>query len=498
MTTPTKNILSFAEILCVLLCIGCYQENIANAGFSTLWQIEDAKGIALSCEMLNASHVRISITDAKGYITQYGATCENGNFETEDWDIAAGEGLVVATLEDEEETVIAEVKEFTFVFSSGKSANALPVLVFVVSDSLLQERGSTINLSVHVSDSRNPVNICESSGTAFFSFILTDASGRIYELNDAPCRGTFNLATRLPTIATPGKALLEVVFRNSRFKEIDRRSLDVVISKDNIVSISVRISPPVKTMGGDVGITWQWTSDGHPLTEEDCNQIGIDYALIYIWDESLQSWWTDPITASAPCSAFDHAYDDALFGNDIYSGIYISRFLPPGRYKLSLGFYRVSGNNDRSFGSDVLVRFDSNIGGSFSDFSIGNHNIFVTDLSEPISSRGAVRIFPDWEKDDMNSAPVCGKDIKKMGVVLESEKGPASSLKLSNPIACSDELYFDNLPKLKHPYRATIYGLDSMGQMLRLGMCENIYPKDLSDADMSYHCLVSVLPPKKT
>ena len=110
-------------------------------------------------------------------------------------------------------------------------------------------------------------------------------------------------------------------------------------------------------IGGDSSLTWEWKIGEDAFTIEDCREWGIDYVTLWVWNDAAQDWWYDPVNYKAPCDAMNHLNDDAVWGDTVYSGLFIEDFLPAGQYEFLLGFYQ---EVDAAVGeADVLLFYDS-------------------------------------------------------------------------------------------------------------------------------------------
>lgn len=490
----------FSAVLSATLLPGCLGNGRVDAGFIAYWSFADENETPLTCEMLKADRVVLEIVDTRGVSHSYEAPCDILPFATKEWEIAAGIGEVNASLQNRSGAVIAAVDSFSFQFAAGRSANVLPEITFVVPDDQLAVLGPHVDISLQLTAGNGLSVSCDTIGTGFLSFTLRDSSGTLIELGAAPCDTFVDFAADMPTVPAPGNAALEIAFRNPSFVRVDTQTFDVQLALGDVGfgPLMVPVHPHVTE--GDAGITWQWTAAAAPLDEAACADADIDYGALYIRDDVTETWWTDPARLTAPCAAFDHADDDAVFGRDVYSGIFLNPFLPQGAYTLFLGLFR-NAASDRALGADVLAAFDTampdNVDGPdgtlLADTASGT-NLLLSNLSEFSLPSGDLRILLGWENGaGFDSCAVSG--VSEMGVYLQSAFGPATSLRLSDAYACEDTLLFDRLPKTTEPYTLAVYGLDGEGRMRWYQSCEDLFPEALPNAAQppGYRCDVSLL-----
>ncbi len=476
----------------------CLGDGRVNAGFSVSWTIEDADGALQSCDMLGADRVSVTALDAEGEGHTYRATCEAGSFETPEWEIATGEGTVSAVLEDEGGLALAEVPGFAVEFAGGRNANALPVLRFVVPAEVTESLGPRVDISLQLDAGNGAPVQCENLGTGFLSFALTDAAGTLFELGASPCDASVFFSTKLSRVPAPGKASLEVAFRTPSFKRIADQTVPLELALGDVVIGPLKLLVQPRAAWGDSGISWQWTyKDAFP-DDAACGALGFDYAVLYVRDDASKTWWTDPLRLIAPCAAYDHPGDDAVFGTDAYAGVFATNALPSGDYHLSLAWFRKSGAQE-ALGADTLAAFDlANPGnddgpnGTLRVDAQGGVNRLTTDLSKIVEKQGDLTVSLSWENDAEGHTACLQTGVVQMGAYLESAYGPASSLLLSDAYGCQDVLRFPGLPKAAEPYSLAVYGVDGEGRMRWYAYCTDLFPATMGDSSRptGYPCLV--------
>jgi hypothetical protein len=490
-----------------LLILHCTGNGLADAGFVALWRIENEAEEPLSCDALNADHVRFEITDANKVSHIYRAPCENMQWETDDWEIAVGPGTVAVSIRTDGDLVIASADPIGFDFVLGKMSNRLPDTLFVITDEMLDNIRPSITVSTELQDVDGNRVSCESAGISYFSFTLTDSTGRMFELGDAPCDIGVRIRAKLNSFPSKGAAELEIAFRSATFFRVSQTTVKVDMPNGDAVfgPIPLRVTP--RTLTGNAGILWTWTLDGKPLDSKTCTDLGIDYAALFVWDDLLEFWWTDPKRLVLPCAAFDHADDDSLFGEDEYSGFYIPNFGGAGEYSLFLGFYRQYKTDPvmNTLSSDDLVAYDDAYPGkqgglsgillSNDETSLGV-NQMNTELDANLSQKGTVIVSLSFELNketgEVGSCPQ--KPISEMGFLLNNAAGPATSLRVSQTFACQDAVSYWDLPIVERPYTLVTYGMNDRGIISWYGVCDGLVPEiDTGLSILPHPCILSLI-----
>jgi hypothetical protein len=487
----------------------CTDDGVVDAGFIASWQIEDEYGEPLDCSVLNAGHVTIEITDSNEVSHVFRAPCSEMRLETDDWEIAVGKGTILVSIRTESDLVIVSAEPVDFNFVSGKIANQLPDFLFIIPDEILGDTGPKIDIEATLQDSSGRAVTCESVGAAFFSFTLTDSSGKMVELGNIPCSNSQNrFHTKLKTNPKAGAAELEIAFRSATFIRVYQTTTHVEIPYGDMELGPIPLIVTPRTLAGNAGIVWKWTMNGEPLNDKTCEDLGIDYAAVFVWDEALQFWWTDPTRLRFPCSAFDHEDDDSLFGEDEYSGFYIPNFAEPGNYRLFLGFYRkysIDGIAMNTLGSDDLVAYDeaypdneSGPSGTLlhnSELDLGINQL-ATELSEHVNhDLGVLEISLFFELNETGAVDSClPAAVSQMGLLVTNEAGPATSSVLSETVECPGMVSYWDLPVVDKPYTLVTYGLNDQNAMSWYAICDGLVPEVATGLPMISHlCILSLI-----
>jgi hypothetical protein len=104
-----------------------------SAGFSWTWEVVDyATDAKITCEAAGAYYTVIQITDSESVSHEIWWYCEDGEGETDSWDIATGPAKVTASLVTWEESVLSKTDAFDFEFESGELRNDLGHVIFPV------------------------------------------------------------------------------------------------------------------------------------------------------------------------------------------------------------------------------------------------------------------------------------------------------------------------------------------------------------------------------
>ena len=489
-----------------LWILGCADEGRVYAGFSATWVLKSETGQRLTCEDIRAEWVRFDITDADGARHPFDAPCRDYAFETAEWEIAVGTAQVAVTVRGEgnETSVLAAAEPFAVSFVSGAVGNRLPEIVLVSYVDGPEPAAPRWDFSVSLQDESGEPVVCQQIGAAFLSFTAEDSDGRVHFLGSAPCRPTVAFGVQLEEAPSAGPAQLEIAFRDTAFRRFDQ--IDVVVDVlpgDAVYSLTLPVA--MRTTGGDAGLTWRWTRNGDPLDEQTCAALGIDYGRVYVFDTNVGSWWTESELLTAPCAAFDHPADEAVFGSESYAGIFSSAFLPAGDHRLSLVLFRRSSGEDGA-DADVAVYFDEAVPGDTTGLSgtllatpPDRTNLLVSEVGEILTGAGTLSVHLDWESPHTGTVGDCSAaGVAVVGAALQSDFGPAASLSLSEPGPCTNRLLFSGLPRLPdNLYTLIVYGLNDDGAMKWYDRCDALMPESVGadGAPSGYWCIVEAALP---
>ena len=472
-----------------------------DAGFSAVWNIRTDDGLPLTCERIRAERVVFEIEDAKGAVHRYEAPCTSFSYESPEWEVAVGRGTVTASLyrEGDDPAVLATADALEYSFVSGKTANRLPNFSFTVIPEVLSEAAPLWTVTIALNDRAGDTTNCARMGIGFISVTFLDAEGRMYEVGSMPCRASAKMIVRLDEPPAEGLGEMEIAFRAPSYRRVWQWTVgaDAPLG-DAVFDLSVPIS--MYSLGGDASLTWQWRKGEDVLHTADCERLEIDYGRVFIRAlDTMDSWWSAPGAADW-CPAYDRTWDDETFGTDAYSGVYNGAFLPAGDYTLSSVLFRMPEEDD-PLGVAVAARFDvavpggdSGLDGTLIATGEGETNLLVSDLAENPQPRGELLIKLDWENAENGLVGNCETaGVPSMGLLLLSEVGPATTLKLSTTRVCRDEILFSKLPRLEDtPYTLIVYGINMNGNIDWYDRCGALLPELLEEGETpsGYNCLV--------
>ncbi|MCP4606676.1 MAG: hypothetical protein GY847_40240 [Proteobacteria bacterium] len=104
-----------------------------EVGISWSWSIiDDATQEPMTCEQAGAVYARVQITDSEDETHDLEWPCSDMSYETDSWDIAPGEGIVTASLLDENKEPLSQTEPFIFEFKSGEMLNEFDLVEFAV------------------------------------------------------------------------------------------------------------------------------------------------------------------------------------------------------------------------------------------------------------------------------------------------------------------------------------------------------------------------------
>lgn len=455
-----------------------------DAGFSVTWTLQNEAGVPITCELADAAQVRITIVDSEGATHRFTASCNAGEFETSDWIIATGPGQVSAELVSTGGIVLSSLAPYTFDFDSGTLDNDLNPIIFVVSGVEAPAPELAVTVSWQIVGADGSSVDCGSAGATFVRFNLVDASGVTYELGPAPCESTGILTEVVTPVVAPGEASLDAILLNGDRQAIHTSAQTVTVPEGTgaleIGPVVIEVEPV--QVGGDASLTWEWKIGDAYFTAASCEEWGIDYVTLWIWNDTASEWWTDPAFSKMRCDAFDRQTDDAVWGATSYSGLYIEDFLPAGQYNLFLGFY---GEGETEDAEDVLLFYDSagpeepeKDGVLQSDEALTpptNHYVTVFEVDEA-STFGTVRVTIRWQHPETGELTTCEEaGVVDMGFQLTNEDWVASEMDLGLGYGCENTMLFDGLLITGFPYELLVYGV-SAEDALWYGVCTDLVP----------------------
>ncbi len=468
-----------------------------DAGFSVTWTLQNEAGVPITCALADAGQVRITVVDSAGATHRFNPPCSAGTFETNEWVIATGPGQVSAELLSSGGVVLSSLAPFSYDFDSGTLKNELRPIVFTVAGVEAPTPELAVTISWQIATADGTTVTCESAGATFVRFTLVDSIGAAYELGPAPCESEGVLTEIVSPIVAPGEAALDAFLLNSAQEPIHTSAHVVTVPEGEgdleIGKVVIEVEPV--QVGGDASLTWQWKIGDAYFTAADCEEWGIDYVTLWVWNDTASEWWTDPAFSKMRCDAFDRQTDEAVWGATSYSGVYVEDFLPAGQYNLFLGFYAVG---ETEAAEDVLLFYDSagpeepeKDGVLQSDEALTpptNHYVTVFEVDEA-STFGTVRLAIQWQHPETGELTTCEEaGVVDMGYQLTNEDWVASEMDLGLDFGCEDTMLFDGLLITGVPYELLVYGV-SVDDALWYGVCTGLVPEPEGTAEpYTYTC----------
>ncbi len=257
------------------------------------------------------------------------------------------------------------------------------------------------------------------------------------------------------------------------------------------------------TVNGNATLTWEWRwaegdvedpwEDTTPFNATICEQLKIDYVNMWVWNDVWEQWWTDAQVTQVQCEAFDNPADDAIWGNEIYSGIFAKDFLQAGTYKFYLGFYnQVEGQED------VLLYYDETgvpggIDGVLVETPDDDSNLWATIFdSSLIQPLGVLKINLIWHQTEGGYFDNCdNSNVDTMGFLLRNDGWVAAEVPLDEGTECLDWLTFEEVPILDTSYDLLITATaEETGKIMWHHTCVGMDPEvDVTpDTATGYTC----------
>jgi len=256
----------------------------------------------------------------------------------------------------------------------------------------------------------------------------------------------------------------------------------------------------------DASIWWQWqftdecipfedTVDDDWPTLQDCEDAGIDYVNLWIWNPMIEEWWTDAAWTEFPCEAIDQ--DDGYF----YSGLWLEDFLQAGTYQFFLGFYADAAYSEEAGDTtDVLLYYDTrgtaddpHDGVIESDDVVEYNDLGCTALDVDAYDLGVLKINLLWGQSQGGVFDSCfDSNVDTMGFLLRNDGWVAAEVPLSDGVECLDWLVFEEVPVLLDPYELLVSAVSTGGQFLWYNLCTGLDP-EIGEVDQveGYACEIA-------
>jgi hypothetical protein len=385
--------------------------------------------------------------------------------------------------------------------------NDLGHMVFTVAVLFDPAEGPLFDLTVEweIQDEDEDPVACDAVGARFIAFEITDLAGVFHEVGPTPCAQEGEHTQAMYRPMSSGQADLTVLLLNSAMERIFTAEYYLDIEGDDgdleIDDLEIEVVPI--EVGGDASLTWEWRIGDDYFSAEVCQELGIDYVTLWVWDETSAEWWTDPLADEVPCDAFDHPNDDGIWGDLVYSAIHLESFLPAGQYELYLGFYAFGDEET----ADVLLYYDTAGPGApefdgrlvaDGDTAQGtNHYVTVFEWEEP-DPFGVLAIDLMWLSPETGELTTCEEaGVVDMGYLLTSDDWVASEVELGSGNGCQDTLLFDGLLITGYPYELLLYGVSDDESYLWYAVCTPMVPETGVSIDeaQGYICDVLYDPP---
>ncbi len=268
-------------------------------------------------------------------------------------------------------------------------------------------------------------------------------------------------------------------------------------------------------IGADASLTWEWMKatiadwddpyeDAEYFTETMCDDMGIDYVLVWYWHPYRETWRLSSRVTPLQCAEADQPTDDDVWGSEIYSGLHINDYLLAGEYQLHLGFYAQADGEDSS---DVLLYWD-NAGGTgdsldgvlyaddeTSEEASDHTNLYTTvfEMDEE-TVFGVLKIELIWGQSEGGDFDTCAdSNVQEMGFLLRNDGWVAAEVPLGDGLECLDWLNFEEVPVLTSAYTLLVSGISTSDDFLWYHLCEGLDPEtDVTlDTATGYSCSIT-------
>jgi hypothetical protein len=242
----------------------------------------------------------------------------------------------------------------------------------------------------------------------------------------------------------------------------------------------------------DASIWWYWQIGEECLdfespdditwpTDDDCDELGIDYVTLWIWNPNVEEWWTDADWTEFPCGAVDQ--DDGFY----YSGLWLEDFLQAGTYQFFLGFYQEASYQEEGGDTTDLLQYydtrgtsdDPHDGVIESDDDAGGWNdLGCTAIDAGEFELGVLKVNLIWHQTDGSPFADCyNSNVGIMGFLLRNDGWVAAEVPLSDGVECLDWLVFEEVPILVDPYELLVSGISVDDQFLWYNLCTDLDPE---------------------
>lgn len=350
-----------------------------------------------------------------------------------------------------------------------------------------------------VEDEGGTAVTCAEAGAVYVRTTIVDSSNTSFEFYAFCENGAYELETDQPIEDGTASVTIDLITENEDvLSTTEAFSFDIDASADNdfdTIAFVVALWDPFT--GADATLNWEWRkatgatwsdpyADTEPFTSSYCEEMGIDYVALYIWNPEANKWWTDSTLTDIRCDSYDHDNDnDYTWGADAYSGLHVNDFLKAGTYKMHLGFYRKKQGEEKS---DMLLYWDSaGMDGDSLDGVLATDNpaddgtnlwLTVFDSDEEAVEFGVLKIQLKWLQSQGTAYDSCDDStVTEMGFLLRSDGWIAAQVELGNGLDCLDWLNFEEVPVLESDYELLVSGISDDDTFLWHHLCEGLVPE---------------------
>ncbi|MCP4679472.1 MAG: hypothetical protein GY854_29075 [Deltaproteobacteria bacterium] len=358
-------------------------------------------------------------------------------------------------------------------------------------------------------DTNAPID-CETAGAEYARIQITDSEGASHDIwwlcSDLSGEtDTRQIAAGDGTVTASLLTINEVAISQTDPWTFDFKSGELD-NELNSVEFGVELWNP--EAAADASLTWEWMkatvedwqdpyADAEYFSESMCTDMGIDYVFLWYWDDDSDMWRAGADVTDFTCGAIDQPTDDAIWGDEVYSGLHIDDFLLAGTYKLLLGFYAEATT------TDMLLYYDSagDTGDSLDGVLAADENttdgtnLYTTVFEmEDETVFGVLKVEMLWGQSEGNTYDTCAdSNVKEMGFLLRSDGWVAAEVELGNGLECLDWLNFEEVPVLEDAYELLVSGLSKEDDFLWYHLCTGLEPEvDVTlDTASGYECKVT-------
>ncbi|MFO8073226.1 MAG: hypothetical protein R6V85_15245 [Polyangia bacterium] len=239
----------------------------------------------------------------------------------------------------------------------------------------------------------------------------------------------------------------------------------------------------------DASIAWEWQfgPDEDSMEAPDqtmCQEAGIDYVNLWVWNPVYEQWWTDTAWTEFPCEAMDH--DGDPWADAVWAGVWLEDFLAAGDYQLFLGFYQAAAYDEESSETtDVLLYYDER-GTLDSPWTLEPdenldppcNDLGISLLDVDAQQFGVLKINLQWGQSQGGVFDSCyDSNVATMGFLLRNDGWVAAEVPLENGVECLDWLVFEEVPVLAGAYELLISGLSTDNEFLWYNLCTGLDPE---------------------